>query len=308
MIITVTPNPAVDQTMFTDRLVLGTVNRARETQLDPAGKGVNASRVAHRLGWPTIAFGFLAGETGRIVESALDAEGVQYHFIHVAGRTRVNMTVIGDVGEATSVLGPGPVVASEQLDALGDLLDFWLQGGTMLVLAGSLPPGAPDDWYAALLRRARARGVTTLLDAHGAALRQGLEAQPSIIKPNRAEAEDVLGRELNGTEAVLHGARELAGHTGGTVIISTGGQGAVCVHGDRAWLIVPPRVELKSTVGSGDSFVAGLTVALARGDDLVEGLRLGAAAGAATAGSTGTSLGTAAEVAVLLPHVRVEPL
>lgn len=308
MIITVTPNPAVDQTMFIERLVPGRVNRARETQLDPAGKGVNASRMARRLGWPTIAFGFLAGETGRIVESALDGEGVQYHFVHVPGRTRVNMTVLGDDGEATSVWGPGPVVAAEHLEALSNLLDFWLQGGRMLVLAGSLPPGAPDHWYASLLTRARARGVTTLLDAHGAALRNGLDAAPSIIKPNRVEAEELLGCELGSTEAVLAGARELAGRTGGVVIISMGREGAVCVDGRRAWRIVPPSVQMRSTVGSGDSFVAGLTVALARGDDLIEGLRLGAAAGAATAGSTGTSLGTAAAVAELLPHVELRPL
>lgn len=308
MIITVTPNPAVDQTMLVGRLDRGMVNRAREIQLDPAGKGVNASRMAHRLGWPTIAFGFLAGETGRIVESALDAEGVQYHFIRVPGRTRVNVTVIDDEGEATSVLGPGPSVASQHLEALTEVLDFWLRGGRVLVLAGSLPPGAPPNWYASILRRAREQGVLSLLDAHGVALRHGLEAAPDIIKPNLGEAEELLGRALPDTAAVLAGARELAARTHGIVIVSMAASGAVCVQGDRAWLVVPPVVEPKSTVGSGDSFVAGLAVALARGDDLAEGLRLGAASGAATAGSMGTALGRPMVVAEMLPHVRLEAL
>lgn len=308
MIISVTPNPAVDQTMFVDRLEAGGVNRARETQLDPAGKGVNASRVAHRLGWPTIAFGFLAGETGRIVQAALDAEGVQHHFVVVPGRTRVNMTVVGDDGEATSVYGPGPHVEAEHLEALAGLLEFWLQAGRVLVLAGSLPPGAPDDWYAGLIRRARDRRVTTILDAHGSALRYGARAGPDVIKPNRAEAAELLGRTLPDTDAVLAAARELADRTGGSVAISTGATGAVCVWDDRAWRIVPPKVERESTVGSGDSFVAGLAVALARGDDLPEGLRLGTAAGAATAASTGTSLASAEAVTELLPRARIEEL
>jgi len=111
MIVTVTPNPAVDQTIFVRTLEPGAVNRARETQLDPAGKGVNAARVADRLGLPMIAFGFVGGETGRIVETALDAEGVQLHFVRVPGWTRVNVTVVGDDGGATSVYGPGPRVA-----------------------------------------------------------------------------------------------------------------------------------------------------------------------------------------------------
>lgn len=306
MIVTVTPNPAVDQTMFVRTLEPGAVNRARETQLDPAGKGVNAARVADRLGWPTIAFGFLAGETGRIVEAALDAEGVRRHFVPVSGWTRVNVTIVGDDGGATSVYGPGPRVEAEHLDELVGLLDFWLQAGRLLVLAGSLPPGAPDDWYTGLIRRARERGVTTILDAHGSALRHGIHAGPDVIKPNRAEAGELLGRTLRDTDAVLVGARDLAAQTGGAVVISMGAEGAICVQGERAWRVVSPEVERRSTVGSGDSFVAGLAVALARGDSLTHGLRLGAAAGAATAASTGTSLGSAEAVDRLMPRVVVE--
>lgn len=308
MILTVTPNPALDQTMFLEHFRTGSVNRARATHLDPAGKGVNASRVVHRLGWPTIAFGFLAGETGRIVQTTLDEEGVQRHFVVIPGRTRVNITVFADDGEATSVYGPGPSVGPEQLALLTELLSFWLQAGRVLVLAGSLPPGAPNDWYATLIRRARGAGVKTILDTHGAALRLGIEARPDVIKPNVAEAGELLDRKLAEVESVVMGARELAGQTGGIVVVSMGADGAVCVSEDRGWRVFPPEVRLQSTVGSGDSFVAGVAVALARGDDLEVGLRLGAAAGAATAGSSGTSLGTAEAVTQLLPQVRIDPI
>jgi len=142
MIITLTLNPAVDQTILVERLEIGAVNRFRESHLDPAGKGINASRVAHRLGRPTIAFGFLAGEVGLIAEKALDDEGVQHHFVRVPGQTRINATIV-DVasGGATSFYGPGPVVDQEHLSLLNEMLLFWLQVGRVLVLGGSLAIG-----------------------------------------------------------------------------------------------------------------------------------------------------------------------
>lgn len=309
MIITLTPNPAVDQTVFVDRLAVGDVNRFRESQLDPAGKGINASRMIHRLGWPTVAFGFLAGEIGIIAEKALESEGVQHHFVGVPGQARLNMTIVDDgAATATSLYGPGPVVDRERREALDGILRFWLQSGLVLVLAGSLPPGLPDDYYAAYVRLASETGVKTILDADGAPYRLGVEAKPYLIKPNLAEAERLLGRPLPDLAAVVDGARELSRRCVAVVVVSMGAQGAVCVQGERAWRVVSPRVERRSTVGSGDSLVAGLAVALARGEDIAAGLRLGTAAGAATAMTAGTALGTADEVRALLPAVQIEEM
>ncbi|HEX7117821.1 MAG TPA: 1-phosphofructokinase [Longimicrobiales bacterium] len=309
MIITLTLNPAVDQTVFLDRLVPGEVNRFRESQLDPAGKGINASRMAHRLGWPTVAFGFLAGEVGHIVEKALDDEGVQRHFVRVGGRTRINVTIVEESSErSTSLNGPGPSVDHAHIETLTGLLRFWLPAARVLVLAGSLPPGVPDDIYAHYIRLAHSHGVKAVLDAAGDPLRLGVEAKPDVIKPNAAEAEALLGRELPDSQAIVDGARELSAQGVDAVVLSMGGAGAVCVQGERAWRAVPPEVELRSTIGSGDSLVAGLAIALARGDDIVDGLRLGTAAGAATAMTPGTTLGTAKDVVSLLPRVRIEAL
>lgn len=309
MILTLTPNPAVDETLVVDALELGAVNRFHEPQLDPAGKGINASRMIHRLGWPTIAFGFLAGETGHIVEKALDGEGVQHHFVRVAGQTRIDTTIVERLtGRTTSLYGPGPAVTDDQLRTLEGLVRFWLQAGRVLVLAGSLPPGAPRDVYASYIRLARVHGARTILDASGECLRVGVEARPDVIKPNVSEAEGLLGRKLPDLAAVVEGARELCARGIGTVVISMGGSGAVCVQGENAWRAVPPKVELKSTVGSGDCFVAGVAIALARGDSIESGLRVGTAAGAATAMTPGTSLGQAQDVAMLLPAVQIEPV
>jgi 1-phosphofructokinase family hexose kinase len=188
------------------------------------------------------------------------------------------------------------------------LVRFWLQAGRVLVLAGSLPSGAPADIYAQLTRIARQRGAKVFLDADGEPLRLGLAAGPSIIKPNVEEAERVLDRPLPDEAAILAGARELVGRGVETVIVSMGGRGAVCAQRARAWRIHPPEVKRLSTVGSGDAMVAGIAVALARGDDLAGALALGTAAGAATAMSEGTALGSADDVAALLPQVRIEEM
>ncbi len=305
MIVTLTMNPAVDQTAWVDRLVPGEVHRVRETHVDPAGKGINASRMAHRLGWPTIAFGILAGDTGNIVERALAGEGVQHHFVRVPGQTRINTTVVAADGTATSFYAPGPAVSEEGATALDEFVRFWLQAGRVLVLAGSLPARAPPDTYARYVEQAREHGVIAIVDADGEALRLALGARPDLIKPNVAEAERLLGRALPDEGAVVRAAKELAARAG-IVVISMGARGAVCAREDCTWRVRPPDLVPRSTVGSGDSMVAGLAVALARGDDLERGLRLGTAAGAATAASAGTALGTATDVALYSPQVRIE--
>jgi 1-phosphofructokinase family hexose kinase len=307
MIITLTPNPSVDQTLFVNHLEVNDVNRYSDSQLDPAGKGINVSRMAHRLGWPTIAFGFLGGEIGVIAERALDSEGVPHHFVFVPGQTRLNVTVVDETQKtSTSFYGPGPAVALDRLATLDGLLRFWLRAGRVLVLAGSLPASVPDGLHAGYVRLAQAEGVVTILDADGEAFRLGVEAGPTLIKPNREEAARLLGQPLPDTAAIIEGARELVGRGIPMVVISLGAEGAICADSRGVWQAVPPQIQSRSTVGSGDSLVAGLAVALARGDDIVEGLRLGTAAGAATAMTPGTSLGTDEEVYELLPHVEVE--
>jgi 1-phosphofructokinase len=306
MILTVTLDPAADQTIFVPNLAVGRVNLGQETQLDPAGKGVNVSRMVHRLGWPTVAFGFLGGEIGALIRRALDDEGVQHHFVPIAGQTRLSVTIVGEShNTATSVRVSGPEIPPEKAAELDRVLEFWLQAARVLVLAGRLPPGVPADVYARYIEAARANGVLTILDAEGEPLRLGVAARPSLVKPNREEAEGLMGRSLPTITSVVDAGRELTHEGIETVIISLGSRGAVCVSGDHAWQVRPPALLRRSTVGSGDSLAAGIAVAMARGDPLIEWLRLGTAAGAATAATPGTAHGSLEEVLRLMPHISV---
>jgi len=307
MIITLTPNPAVDQTVWLDHLHLGARNRYWRADLDPAGKGINVSRMVHRLNWPTLAFGFLAGETGLLVQRALDEEGVPHQFVPVPGQTRINVMVVDEAtGEETSLQGPGPLVSRERQATLARMVEAWLPATRVLVLAGSLPPGVPQDAYAGFIRQARAAGVRTILNTAGEPLRLGLEAAPDVVKVAADELEELLGRPLPDARAVAQGAAEVGRRGAGAVFVSVGPLATLAVQAGRAWWAMPPEVPQRSRVGAGDSLVAGLAVALARGDDLAAALRLGAAAGAATAMSTGTRLGTAEQVTGLLPQVQVD--
>ncbi len=309
MILTLTLNPAIDQTLWVDRMTIGAVNRPSATQLDPAGKGINVSRMAHRLGWPTFAFGFLGGDIGNMIQNALDQEGVHNHFVRIVGQTRINVTLIDSSSDkATSFYGPGPAVTAASLKELDEMIAIWMKVGRVLVLAGSLLPGVPPTAYARYIDAARQAGVKTILDADGDSLRLGIEARPDLIKPNVEEAERLLGRPLKGINQIIEGAAELSARGIHTVIISMGGDGAIAYHAGQAWHIIPPKIHRLSTVGSGDSLIAGLAVELARSGDLLAGLRLGTAAGAATAMCPGTALGTIEDVNRLLPEVKLTPV
>lgn len=307
MIITLTPNPAIDQTIWTERFTEATTTRYWRWELDPAGKGINVSRMVHRLGHPTMAFGFLAGETGLMLQSALEQEGVPHHFERVAGRTRINVVIVNTaLGDETGFYGPGPKVGRESFEALDRVLQSWLEPGRLLVMGGSLPPGLQKDAFEGFIRQAKARGVLTILNTSGEALRLGIRAEPDLVKLTVTEAEELLGRALPDVVATVDAARELIRRGVRMAVITMGLRGTIGVQDDRTWWVVPPVEARVRKVGSGDSLVAGLAVALATGGGFTDGLRLGTAAAAATAMSSGTSLGSAEAVQRFLPRVLLE--
>jgi 1-phosphofructokinase len=305
-ILTVTLNPAVDRTLILPEVTLGIVQRVHEAHLDPAGKGINAARMVQRLGEPTLALGFLAGDVGHLVEHALRAEGVPTAFTWVQGQTRVNVALFEqDRCRGTSFYVDGPPVTAGDLTTFWDSFQSHLAHAAVLIAGGSLPRGVPVTIYAEFIAAARALAIPVILDAEGEPFHRALADGPAIVKPNRDEAARLLGRPLDDRAAIIAGAHELVARGAGAVVISLGAGGALATDGQTDWLALPPPIELRSTVGSGDSMVAGLAVALARGEALTAGLQLGTAAGAATAMVSGTALGSVQEVDELVPNVRL---
>jgi 1-phosphofructokinase family hexose kinase len=296
----VTLNPALDEAIAIDALSLGGANRCAFDALDPGGKGVNASRVIHRLGRETVAYGFAGGVTGAWLRERLQIEGVRVEFEEVDELTRINIMLYERTAQRrTRVYLPGPHVTATKLAALLGKLDA-IPPESTAILGGSVPPGVPDTIYRDLVTKLSEKGVKTLVDISGAALEAVLSAKPLLVKPNVEEAEALLGRPLGCDEDVVAAALEIRGRGAEYVVISQGESGAIGVGPSGNWKAVAPRVAARSTIGSGDSMIGGLAIAFNEGASFKEGLRLGTATGAATAMVRGTQLCSAAQVEQLL--------
>lgn len=309
MILTLTPNPALDYTIRVDAFELGKRAMYRDPAIDPSGKGINVSRMVRRLGEPTLALGFVAGATGALLREGLDHEGVPHDFVPVSGRTRINVTLLtGADGAATHLRGTGDRVSTAEIAKLLDLVARRLGGAKLLVLSGSLPPGMTPDAVTQLVELARRKGVRMIVDAEGEPLAAAVAAKADLVKPNALEAGQLLGRTLKGVEAVASAAKELVSRGAGAVVITMRGDGAVASAGGKSWHVQPPREEVVRAIGAGDSFAAGLAAGLSRGLELPEALKLAAAAGAATALHGGSGLGSPEEVTRLLAGTTLRPL
>lgn len=307
-IFTVTLNPAIDEAIAIDEFVLGDVNRCRLGSLDAGGKGLNASRVIHRLGRETIAFGFVGGVTGAMIRAHLDGEGVLHAFDDVEEMTRINVMLYeSSTGRRSRIYLPGARVDRARIADLQIRLQQ-VRRGDVVVIGGSLPPGLPESTYCDLVAWLRERGVRSIVDTSGGALGCVLAARPALIKPDVEEAVNVLGRAIANDDDALAAACELRRMGAENVVISQGADGAVAVGPEGAWKAFAPAVIARSTVGSGDSMVAGLAIALNEGRGLAEGLRLGTATGAGTAATPAAHLCRREDFERLLPQVRVQRL
>ena len=309
MIVTVTLNPAVDETLTVQHLQLGETNRIHETDIDPGGKGLNVGRVVKRLGRPTVVIALVGGETGQFIRNRLERENVETDLVEIEEPTRVNISVLDEsTGIQTNLHQDGPAIGPADLHAVEAKIEEWMPEAVLAVLGGSLPPGAPADTYARLIEWLRENDVRTILDTSGAALIEGVKARPYMIKPNLREARELLGRTFETDNDVLQAGRELVGRGIGAAVVSMGRRGAIAVSREGAWKAIPPEVAIESTIGAGDSMVAGLAIGVYEHSSLAEGLALGTAAAAATIMTPGTELCRASDVQALLPRVIVERL
>jgi 6-phosphofructokinase 2 len=309
MIATVTLNPSLDKTVMVDGLVLDEANRWTGFRRDPGGKGINVSRVVHELGGETIAYGFIGGFDGEIIKQLLQQQGVPFDFTPIKGEIRSNF-IISDLrtNRQTRIDAPGPFISREELDELVVKVRSIKPKPDFLVLAGSVPPGIPDDIYRQLLEDAKSRGIKTVLDSDDKWLREGIKAKPNVIKPNVHEAEELLGVKLRNEAAIVRAVKALIKQGIEIAAISRGRDAFIISDGSNVLKLIPPQVEVSSTVGTGDSAIAGLVMKLSQGASLEEAACLAVAAGTATALTTGVELCHRVDVERLLPLVKVERL
>lgn len=307
MIVTVTPNPALDRTLTVPEIVFDEMVRANESRLDLDGKGVNVSKALRALGTATVIMGFAGGAAGEMLERGLGELGFTTDFTHVAGETRTN-TIIIDAAANRYVKAneSGPALRPVELAAFFAQARARLAPGDTWILSGSLPPGAPAGFYAELVELIQSRGARALLDTSGEPLRLGCAARPYLVKPNADEAQVLTGKPIDGDDAARRAAAHFLDQGVELVALSLGAEGLLLAARGQAARARPPRVRALNPVGAGDALLAGIAWALEQRLSLAELARWGVASGTAAAMRVGTDSAPHAEIEALYEQVQVE--
>lgn len=284
MILTVTPNPMLDKTLYVPKLTPGVTHRAQRAITLGSGKGINVARALWQLGEETLATGFLGGHTGQQVRKLLADEKLPNDFIDINAPTRIGFTVFDEASSHyTAVFEPGPELLAEEVECLLEKIEFLLPRCQALALCGSMPGASFADLYFRLIRNARQKNVPVFLDSYQEPLRLGLAAQPNFLKPNRDEALQTFGidsREPGGMKAVL---QKLA-QTGAQWILLTDGERPVGIYAEgQYFLAAPPRINLVNGLGSGDAMVGAFLYGWLRKMAPIDLIRFALAAGAVNA-------------------------
>ncbi len=313
MIICISANPAIDRTVWIDELRIGKVNRALRARSAAGGKAAHVAMVARAMGVETIWIGFLGGGTGDECESQLKALNIPIEVVRTRSSTRVNQEIIDSVGNITEVLEPGAAVEAdeaEQMLLVCQRLFERHKTNLQVVLSGSLPPGLDHEFYTRIIRNVHEHNGFVALDTSGAALVKALPSSPDLIKPNREEAEAVLGRTIRGEVGTAEAAREFIECGAKSVALSLGSEGLLWLdsaQGDPL-LIRPPSTTVRSTVGCGDATVAGFMVGRSRQQSSTESAVLAVACGAANCFASAPGLVDVNDVRRLVPQIDVQPV
>lgn len=308
MIVTVTPNPSIDRTVtLPGALVRGAVHRVGEVRVEPGGKGVNVARALTLAGLDVIAV-LPAGESDPIL-AGLRAIGVEVHAVPIAAAVRTNLAITEPDGTTTKLNEPGAVIEARDVAALANAVIERGRSARWVVLSGSLPPGLNDSWYADMVAALQPYGCRVAVDTSDrplTALAAALDrAAPDLIKPNSEELASLAGVSARDLESavsrgdagpVVTAARQLIDRGVGSVLATLGAAGAVLVDADGAWLATPPAITPRSTVGAGDSSLAGYLRADVEGAAAPARLQMAVAYGSGAAALPGTALPSPNEI------------
>ena len=298
MIYTVTLNPALDYIINVEKLRFDDINRSVGEKIFYGGKGINVSVILNRLGVDNVALGFLGGFSGEKLKSLLQKDDVNCDFNRINGETRINVKIKTDKEIDINALGPN--VTEWEIEELLQKIDT-LKDGDYLVLAGSVPKAIPEDIYVRILERLKDKDIRFVVDTTGNSLLEILKYKPFLIKPNHHELGDLFGVKTETEEEIIEYANKLKSMGAQNVLVSRAGDGAILV--DRNGEVSKaPRIEGKliSSVGCGDSMVAGFIAGYIKENNYEYALRLGTACGSATAFSEG--LATTDKINFVLTH------
>lgn len=308
MILTVTPNPCVDKTVFIDAIEVGTFMRSQKYSCVAGGKGNNVSRAVHAMGRATKALVVVGSHTGaHVVDMIENDDGMPCVPCWVQSATRTITTVLEEpMHRQTAFFEPGSRVTLDEAATIRDTFEASLDDVRIVTFNGTVSDRAIQDLYSHLIPIAKARGITTILDSHGPEFARGLEHTPFMVKPNVAETEELVGYALDTDDAKWRAIASFHERGIELVVLSLGKHGAMVSRGGERLHAVPPAIEEINPVGSGDALVAGFAIGILEDMPLEDTARLGIAMGTANAMSWDIGHFTRTEVETLLPQVRIQ--
>jgi 1-phosphofructokinase len=276
-IVTVTINPAIDQTITIPNFTAGAVNRVQSSQMDAGGKGINVASFLADFGQPATVTGFLGADNDAIFRRMFERKGIDDRCVRIAGQTRIGVKVSDEaLHQTTDINFPGETPTPADIAHLFEILVELATMHEWFVLSGSIPRGVSASIYEEMVRTLAGKKV--VLDTSGEGFRQAVPAGPWLIKPNVDELSEYAGKPLDSTAAILAQARAVMDRYNiHSVVISMGKAGAIFIEGEETVWAVPPSVQVKSTVGAGDAMVAGIVAGKIQGLALAECARLATA-------------------------------
>jgi 6-phosphofructokinase 2 len=305
-ILTLTVNPALDRIVTVDRLVFEDRAYIQSTVEAAGGRGINASRLLTSFGAENTAITTSGRDVGRKFEHQLQEDKFGKEIVKISSNIRINLTISDHQGLSVKLNEVGPKLSQAEQDRLFRTVEKLLPDSSWLMLCGSLPPGVDGHFYTKLIQLAGKMGVETLLDTDGDPLLYGLEAKPTIVKPNQSEAERLLNTALITRSQLIDAVQHIKALGPKSVVLSLGSRGVIAATSTEGILeVLPPAIEAVSPIGAGDAMSAAIVWALQKGESFGEALRWGVAAGTASAKLPGITLANLAQTQEVYPLTQL---
>lgn len=289
MITTITLNASVDKAYYMGKKIEnGKVMRVKSVRNTAGGKGLNVARIVNLCGENVLATGLVGGYNGAYLESLLDEDGIHHDFDHIKGETRSCINILDDEYGSTEYLEPGCDVTEEEEQSFLNRFPTIIEQSSMVTISGSIPKGMSKDIYKTMILMAKNAGKQVILDTSGELLEKGIEASPTVVKPNKDEMEMLFHTKIENIDDVISNAKKIMNHGIPYVVISLGGDGALMLCEKGVFVGKPPKMEAVNTVGCGDSMVGALAVAFYRNYGPEKALQFAVAIASANALSPNT--------------------
>ena len=314
MIVTASPNVALDRVRVTRGFQPGKQSRAHFEFLQPGGSGVHVTSVIQSLGGESVALGFLGGYTGELWKLEADRRGLQHDMISIPNETRESFCVVDlDFGSVVESVVEGPHIPSDYKDMLLTKLETYLLTGEMVILSGSIPPGLPIDLYSEIIQLAKQYDVITLADIHSGPLEHAIQVKPWLIKPNLSEFHSLIGETTHNLSERIRESYDFCRETGVILALSMSEEGLLLTSLEGQWLLTPPSINMhlpegigQNVIGCGDALVGALAFEYCRSENLLEAARLGLAAAHFNLSTFGVPEINAEQVKDLATHVHIQ--